>query len=119
MEGVTHDTDKLKAVGEHVLKVNKGAYLSYRVEPIWNDANRFMENEEVLVRVTSSNGRTKQGKVPPGEPSRFTEIPQQQGWRQGPGTPEFHGSRFDRSILRVDPDTVSLNAVQNCYSKWP
>ncbi|PNP79525.1 hypothetical protein FNYG_07141 [Fusarium nygamai] len=75
MEGVTDDTDELKAVGEHVLKVNKGAYLSYHVEPRRHDAKSFMENEEVLVRVTSSNGRTKQGKVATlGEPSRFTEI---------------------------------------------
>ncbi|KAF5969660.1 hypothetical protein FCOIX_10795 [Fusarium coicis] len=82
MEGVTHDTAKLKAVGEHVLKVNKGAHLSYRVEPRRNDAKSFMENEEVLARVTSSNSRTIQGKVAtPGEPSRFTEVSQEPGIR--------------------------------------
>ncbi|RBR13018.1 hypothetical protein FVER53590_06615 [Fusarium verticillioides] len=78
MEGVAYDTGELKAVGDHVLKVNKGAHLSYLVEPRWNDAKRFMENEEVLVRATSSNGRTKLCKgATPGEPNRFTETSRQ------------------------------------------
>ncbi|KAF5665048.1 hypothetical protein FDENT_12698 [Fusarium denticulatum] len=57
MEGETRDMDELKAVGEHVQRVNGCDGV-----------------------VTSSNGRTKQGKVATlGEPSRFTELSRQPG----------------------------------------
>lgn len=66
MHGVTGDTNYLKAVGDHVEKVNKCSGVSYRVEPRINDAKSFMENEEKLVRVTTATGRTANAL---GEPS--------------------------------------------------
>ncbi|KAF5572311.1 hypothetical protein FPANT_13203 [Fusarium pseudoanthophilum] len=78
VEGFTKDPSELEAVGDHLLNSMGYDSVSYRVEPKWNDAKRFMENEEVLVRVTSSNGRTKPGKgATLGEPGRFTEISQE------------------------------------------
>ncbi|KLO81577.1 uncharacterized protein FFB20_14865 [Fusarium fujikuroi] len=68
MYGVTSDTNYLKAVGDHVEKVNQCSGVSYRVEPSRNDAQSFMENEEKLVRVTTATGRTANAL---GEPSRI------------------------------------------------
>ncbi|KAG5829893.1 hypothetical protein H9Q74_000046 [Fusarium xylarioides] len=108
MEGNTDDPRELEAVGDHVLKVNEGAYLSYNVEPRWNDAKSFMENEEVLVRVTSSNGRTKQGKVSTlGEPSRFTEI------SRLPGI-ECVNCRLKTHTLRHCLDADSEDQIYGC-----
>ncbi|KAF5543367.1 hypothetical protein FNAPI_9689 [Fusarium napiforme] len=75
VEGVTQDPSEVEAVGDHLLNSMGYDSVSYRVEPRWNDTKRFMENEEVLVRVTSSDGRTKLGKgATRGEPSQNTEI---------------------------------------------
>ncbi|KAF5575879.1 hypothetical protein FPCIR_12930 [Fusarium pseudocircinatum] len=79
MEGATHDMDELKAVGEHVQRVNGCDGVSFHVEPRIKDAKRFLDNADVVTRVTSSSGRTKGQVEALGEPSRVTEISRQPG----------------------------------------
>ncbi|KAF5232488.1 hypothetical protein FANTH_12949 [Fusarium anthophilum] len=107
MEGVTYDMDELKAAGEHVQRTTGCDRISFRVEARKNDAKSFIENEDVVTRVISSNGRTEGQVEALGEPSRATEISRQ------PGT-ECVNCRSKTHTLRHCLDTEGDGEMPGC-----
>ncbi|KAF5678778.1 hypothetical protein FCIRC_6393 [Fusarium circinatum] len=107
MEGVTYDMDELKAAGEHVQRTTGCNRISFRVEARKNDAKSFIENEDVVMRVISSDRRTRGQVEALGEPSRATEISRQ------PGT-ECVNCRSKTHTLRHCLDTEGDGEMPGC-----